>query len=85
MISTLEWGPWQWQSGQFYSEYQPFYLFCDYVENVWPNSTHKVPGPHGVGLSKALDGYAKYIKEQIIPGGRCSPFSQIFLCYRDNF
>ncbi|KAK4233586.1 hypothetical protein C8A03DRAFT_38691 [Achaetomium macrosporum] len=70
--AALEWGPWQWQSGQFYSVkntgYTPFYRFCDYVENVWPNSTNKVPGARGVGLSKALDGYAKYMKEEIIPG-----------------
>ncbi|KAL2192821.1 serine carboxypeptidase S28-domain-containing protein [Corynascus similis CBS 632.67] len=70
--AALEWGPWQWQSGQFYSTnttgYTPFYRFCDYVENVWTNSTHKVPGPRGVGLKKALDGYAKYVKEQVIPG-----------------
>ncbi|KAL2178375.1 serine carboxypeptidase S28-domain-containing protein [Thermothelomyces heterothallicus CBS 202.75] len=70
--AALEWGPWEWQSGQFYSfnttGYNPFYRFCDYVENVWPNSTNKVPGPGGVGLTKALDGYAKYVKEQVIPG-----------------
>ncbi|KAL2162502.1 hypothetical protein VTH06DRAFT_7416 [Thermothelomyces fergusii] len=66
--ATLEWGPWEWQSGQFYSGYHPFYRFCDYVENVWPNSTNEVPGPRGVGLTKALYGYAKYIKEQVIPG-----------------
>ncbi|KAL2022241.1 hypothetical protein VTK56DRAFT_5851 [Thermocarpiscus australiensis] len=70
--SALEWGPWQWQSGQFYSVqvqgYTPYYRFCDYVENVWPNSTNKVPGAKGVGLTKALEGYAKYMKEQVIPG-----------------
>ncbi|AEO59356.1 hypothetical protein MYCTH_2307580 [Thermothelomyces thermophilus ATCC 42464] len=70
--AALEWGPWEWQSGQFYSfnttGYNPFYRFCDYVENVWPNSTNKVPGPRGVGLTKALEGYAKYVKEQVIPG-----------------
>ncbi|EAQ84476.1 hypothetical protein CHGG_08490 [Chaetomium globosum CBS 148.51] len=70
--AALEWGPWQWQSTQFYSVkntgYTPYYRFCDYVENVWPNSTNKVPGARGVGLAKALDGYAKYVKEEVIPG-----------------
>ena len=75
--SALEWGPWQWQSTQFYSVksrgYTPYYRFCDYVENVWPNSTNKVPGARGVGLTKALDGYAKYMKEEILPGCRRLP------------
>ncbi|KAI2620595.1 serine carboxypeptidase S28-domain-containing protein [Hypoxylon sp. NC1633] len=70
--SALENGPWQWQSGQFYSinslGYTPYYLFCDYVENVWPNSTNKMPGPRGVGLAKALDGYAKWFTEYELPG-----------------
>ncbi|KAI0383468.1 peptidase S28 [Hypomontagnella monticulosa] len=70
--SALENGPWQWQSGQFYSittlGYTPYYQFCDYIENVWPNSTNKVPGPKGVGLVKALDGYAKWFTEVELPG-----------------
>jgi hypothetical protein len=69
--AVLEWGPWQWQSTQFYSikntGYTPYYRFCDFVENVWPNSTNKVPGARGVGLAKALDGYAKFVKEEVIP------------------
>ncbi|CAJ2507165.1 Uu.00g083510.m01.CDS01 [Anthostomella pinea] len=69
---ALEYGPWSWQSGQFYSEssigYNPFYQFCDYVENMFPNSTHAVPGPEGVGLTKALAGYAKWFKEIQLPG-----------------
>ncbi|OTB03266.1 hypothetical protein M426DRAFT_322045 [Hypoxylon sp. CI-4A] len=69
--AALENGPWTWQSGQFYSEnslgYTPYYQFCDYVENVWPNSTNAVPGPEGVGLTKALDGYAKWFTEVELP------------------
>ncbi|KAK4160176.1 serine carboxypeptidase S28-domain-containing protein [Cladorrhinum sp. PSN259] len=69
--SALESGPWSWQSTQLYSittlGYSPYYRFCDYVEGVWPNSTNPVPGARGVGLVKALDGYAKYMKEEIIP------------------
>ncbi|KAK4231649.1 hypothetical protein QBC38DRAFT_200927 [Podospora fimiseda] len=69
--SALESGPWSWQLTQLYSTttlgYSPYYVFCDYVENVWPNSTNPVPGAKGVGLKKALDGYAKYMKEEVIP------------------
>lgn len=78
-FSALEWGPWQWQSSQFYSVknsgYNPYYRFCDYVENVWPNSTNKVPGALGVGLLKALDGYAKWVKEELLPGCKHYPVS----------
>ncbi|KAK0615372.1 peptidase S28 [Bombardia bombarda] len=70
--SALEWGPWTWQSGQFYSTttlgYTPYYQFCDYIENTWPNSTNKVPGPKGVGIQKALNGYAKWFTELQLPG-----------------
>ncbi|KAF3071047.1 putative serine protease K12H4.7 [Daldinia childiae] len=70
--AALENGPWTWQSGQFYSTttlgYNPYYRFCDYIENVWPTSTNPVPGPKGVGLAKALDGYAKWFTEVELPG-----------------
>ncbi|KAK3384098.1 serine-type peptidase-like protein [Lasiosphaeria ovina] len=70
--SALEYGPWSWQSSQFYSTttqgFNPYYQFCDYVENVWPNSTNPVPGAKGVGVAKALEGYAKWFKEVELPG-----------------
>ncbi|KAK4183238.1 serine-type peptidase [Podospora australis] len=70
--AALEWGPWEWQSSQFSSiktlGYNPYHRFCDYVENVWPNSTSPVPGAKGVGLTKALEGYAKWFKEEAVPG-----------------
>lgn len=68
--SVLENGPWEWQSNQFYTGYSGFYVFCDSVENVgplYPNAT-SVPGAEGVGLEKALDGYAKWVKEEVVPG-----------------
>ncbi|KAF4126088.1 Serine carboxypeptidase S28 [Geosmithia morbida] len=68
--AALENGPWSWQSGQYYTgteRQNPYYQFCDYVENAWPNST-EVPGPEGVGLHKALDGYARWVKELLLPG-----------------
>lgn len=67
--SVLENGPWLWQSDSFYTGYSDFYLWCDTVENVgalYPNST-TVPGAQGVGLEKALDGYAKWVSEYLLP------------------
>ncbi|KAL1850398.1 hypothetical protein VTK73DRAFT_9690 [Phialemonium thermophilum] len=70
--SAIENGPWSWQETQFYSEsqqgYNSYYQFCDYIENVWPNSTNPVPGPEGVGQCKALEGYAKWFKDVLLPG-----------------
>lgn len=68
--SVLENGPWLWQSDSFYSGYSDFYFWCDSVENVgslYPNAT-SVPGEEGVGLEKALEGYAKWTKEYLVPG-----------------
>ncbi|KAI0019858.1 serine carboxypeptidase S28-domain-containing protein [Xylariomycetidae sp. FL0641] len=69
--AAIENGPWQWQGGQFYSEsvngFTPYYQFCDYVENAWPNTSHPVPGPEGVGLTKALNGYAKWWIDLALP------------------
>jgi len=52
-----------WQATKL-GQYSPYHQFCDYVENVWPNSTNKVPGPHGVGLDQAIYGYAKWFVER---------------------
>ncbi|GME32856.1 putative serine protein [Neofusicoccum parvum] len=65
--SALENGPWLWQSNQFYTGYSSFYQFCDYVENA-VGSNASVPSAAGVGLQKALDGYATWMKELLIPG-----------------
>lgn len=68
--SVLENGPWQWQSNDFYTGYSDFYIWCDAIENVgplYPNAT-TVPGAEGVGLEKALNGYAKWVSEYLLPG-----------------
>lgn len=68
--SALQNGPWQWQGDSFTTGYSAFYEFCDYVENVgpgYPNST-VVPGVEGVGLDKALEGYALWSKDVMFPG-----------------
>lgn len=71
---VLEWGPWKWQSNDFYSGYSEFYVFCDSVENVgplFPNAT-TIPSAEGVGLEEALEGYAKWVKEEVVPGSKQS-------------
>ncbi len=37
---------------------------------MWPGSNNTAPGAGGVGLQKALNGYAKWIKDTIIPGSK---------------
>lgn len=63
--SALENGPWLWQGNQFYYN-EGFFEFCDAVENVTPNGT--VPGAEGVGLTKALAGYADWFNSTFLPG-----------------
>ncbi|OCK74614.1 serine carboxypeptidase [Lepidopterella palustris CBS 459.81] len=63
--SALENGPWLWQGNQFYRN-TGFFDYCDAVENVQPNGT--IPGAEGVGLRKALAGYANYFNGTILPG-----------------
>lgn len=70
--SALENGPWLWQSNQFYTGYSSFYQFCDYVENAAgttanATTTATSPSPSGVGLQKALDGYARWTREILLP------------------
>lgn len=65
--SALENGPWLWQSNQFYTGYSAFYEFCDYVEDA-VGSTGPTPSAKGVGLQKALAGYADWSKNVLIPG-----------------
>ena len=58
-----------WQARQLYTGYIPFYRFCDTVEGVVNGSSDNatgpspLPGPNGVGLEKALHGYAAYARE----------------------
>ncbi|KAJ5899127.1 Peptidase S28 [Penicillium taxi] len=65
--SALENGPWLWQSNSFYSGYSSFFEFCDYIENVQAGAS-VTPGAEGVGLRKALQGYAKWFTEVYFPG-----------------
>jgi len=66
-MSALANGPFEWQGNQFY-ENTGFFLWCDYVENAVNASGADVPGAEGVGLEKALAGYAQWWNEQAFPG-----------------
>ncbi|KAL2059832.1 hypothetical protein VTL71DRAFT_9987 [Oculimacula yallundae] len=62
-----------WQGNSFTSGYSFFYQFCDAVENVAAGAAI-VPDANGVGLNKALVGYAKFVNETVIPG-YCSGYN----------
>ncbi|POR33927.1 Thymus-specific serine protease [Tolypocladium paradoxum] len=57
-----------WQGTQFYTGYTALNRMCDYIENQWPGANGPAPGPEGVGLCKAIKGFAKYSREVMIPG-----------------
>jgi glutamate synthase domain-containing protein 1 len=65
--SALQNGPWAWQENSFYTGYSGFFQFCDAVENAVPGSNTTTPAT-GVGLEKALVGYANWVKTSLIPG-----------------
>ncbi|KAJ5730002.1 Peptidase S28 [Penicillium malachiteum] len=69
--AALENGPWLWQENAFYTGYSEFFEFCDYVENVDAGAS-VVPGADGVGLKKALQGYAKWFTTVYFPGSCAS-------------
>ncbi|KAI5357330.1 putative peptidase S28, alpha/Beta hydrolase [Septoria linicola] len=64
-MAALENGPWLWQGNQFYTN-TGFFTWCDYIENA-VNATTNIPGEDGVGVEKALEGYAKWWKEEELP------------------
>ncbi|OAF60366.1 hypothetical protein VC83_03247 [Pseudogymnoascus destructans] len=65
--SVLEYGPSQEQSNTFYTP-QPLTIFCDYVEGTHSNSTGaSTNGVAGVGVAKALEGYAQWVKQVYLP------------------
>ncbi|KAF7192097.1 putative extracellular serine carboxypeptidase [Pseudocercospora fuligena] len=66
-MAALENGPWLWQGNQFYTN-TGFFTFCDYIENAQSKSTKTIPGAEGVGVQKALAGYAKWWTEVELKG-----------------
>lgn len=71
VMSTLENGPWLWQSNSFTTGYSGFFKFCDAIENVTAGAA-VTPDANGVGLETAFEGYAKWTKEVLLPG--CKSF-----------
>ena len=70
-VAAIENGPWLWQSNSFTTNYSGFFQFCDFIENVAAAgnfSNNTIPGPEGVGLTKALNGYASWTQSQLLPG-----------------
>jgi hypothetical protein len=65
--AVLPSGPYQWQSNDFYTGYSEFFQFCDAVENAVPGANTDTPAT-GVGLEKALAGYANWIQTSVVPG-----------------
>lgn len=56
-------GPGSWQASQLASD-ELYMQFCDHVEDaVHVKDPAKLPGAGGVGLEKAIDGYAKFFKK----------------------
>lgn len=70
--SALENGPWQWQSIAAYSGYSGFFAFCDAVETFALQGTNTTAPATGVGLDKALAGYAHWVNTTMIPGCKSS-------------
>jgi len=67
-MAALENAPWLWQDNQFY-ENAGFFLWCDYIESaVNVTNATNIPGVEGVGLQKALAGYATWFKTVELPG-----------------
>ena len=82
IMAALKKGPARWQSLDFWRMKRarrgtlPFHRWCDYIEGAFttsPNGTTCEPtnftsGPEGVGLTKALQGYAKWFTTYKLPG-----------------
>ncbi|KAJ9136619.1 putative serine protease EDA2 [Pleurostoma richardsiae] len=84
--NALQNAPWQWQSHDFTTGYSGFFQWCDYVENAYepafPNAT--IPGEEGVGLCKALNGYAKWSTDVLVPNNVCGEGSDCYNSYYSN-
>lgn len=63
--SVLEFGPWEEQSNNFYTP-SPLTAFCDQVEGAKAGDA-KLPSAAGVGLHRALEGYATWVRESLVP------------------
>ncbi|KAM3565227.1 hypothetical protein MY1884_000300 [Beauveria asiatica] len=51
-----------WQSQQYHSGYSSVFKMCDYIENQLPEKFEPAPGPEGLGLEKALQGFFRGLR-----------------------
>ncbi|KAF4449036.1 hypothetical protein F53441_7686 [Fusarium austroafricanum] len=66
-MNLLSYGPQSYQGASL--RIRDTWQFCDYVENAdGVTDKSKLPGSSGVGLEKAMTGYARWTKEVLIPG-----------------
>lgn len=66
-MNLLNYGPQSYQGASL--RIHDTWEFCDYVENaVGVTDKSKLPDSRGVGLKKALEGYARWTKEVYVPG-----------------
>ncbi|CAI9630996.1 unnamed protein product [Alternaria burnsii] len=65
-MAALAHGPYLWLGNQF-SYNTGFFTFSDYIENAVNATPSNLPSEAGVGLDKALEGYAKWWKETRLP------------------
>ena len=69
-MSPLMFSVQQWQELSFTTGYSAFFQMCDSVEGVFNQTggNTTIPGAEGVGLRKAINGFASYIRTQFVPG-----------------
>ena len=64
---VIEYGPWEWQSNTFTTQYSQFFKFCDAIEGVGPYADSVSGTAAGVDVQTSLNGYAKWVKEALLP------------------
>ncbi|KAI4633240.1 hypothetical protein J4E80_000603 [Alternaria sp. BMP 0032] len=66
-MNALARGPYLWLGNQF-TYNTGFFTFCDYIENAVNATLNDLPSEAGVGVDKALEGYAEWWREVELPG-----------------
>lgn len=83
--AALAVAPGQWQEKEFFTGYDDFDKWCDYIENAVTTSsngttlypTKFTAGPEGVGLQRALQGYATWFTTLVLPNA-CAELSAVW-------
>lgn len=66
-MNALTRGPYLWLGNQF-TYNTGFFTFCNYIEKAVNATATDLPSKAGVGVEKALEGYAKWWKEVKLSG-----------------